>query len=120
MLRRIRRNWDIVRERDYASDPKPSGYRAFHLVVTRDDSRIEVQLRTRGQQDWADFVESMASRFGLPLKDEQGPEEVLEFFRLASAGIYSDEYGADVGEGFMAEFRRAQEALQRWASERGR
>lgn len=120
VLRRIHRNWDIVRERDYASDPKPSGYRATHLVVARDDCRIEVQLRTRGQQDWADSVETMASRFGLPLKDEQGPEEVLQFFRLASVGIYSDEYGADIGENFMAEFQGAREALLRWSSERGR
>lgn len=120
VLRRIHRRWQIVRERDYVSAPKPSGYRAVHLVVTRDDCRIEVQLRTQGQQEWADAVEKFASRFDLPLKDEQGPDEVLEFFRLASEGIYGDEYGSDITEDFMASFREAQEAMLRWTAEHGR
>ena len=118
VLRRIRRRWDVVRERDYITDPKPAGYRAFHAVVDRDGRRIEVQLRTRGQQDWADSLEAFASALNLPLKDDQGPGEVLEFFRLAGEGIYRDEYGVPVDEEFMTRFRTAQAAMRDWAAHR--
>lgn len=114
VLRRIHKRWDVVRERDYVQKPKSSGYRANHLIVARDACRVEVQLRTRGQQQWADAVESFASRFDLPLKDEQGPEEVLEFFLLAGQGIYNDEYGADMGDGFTTRFNEAAAAVQDW------
>jgi putative GTP pyrophosphokinase len=92
VLRRIERRWEIARFRDYVTDPRSSGYRAIHVVVTRDGCRIEMQMRTRGQQEWADQVENFASRYRLPLKDEQGPEVVLDYFRLAAQGIYSDEH----------------------------
>lgn len=120
VLRRIRRRWDVVRERDYVANPKPAGYRAFHVVVERDGRRIEIQLRTRGQQDWADSLESFASALDLPLKDDQGPDEVLEFFRLAGEGIYRDEYDVPVDEEFTASFRAAQAAMQDWAAHRRR
>jgi putative GTP pyrophosphokinase len=115
VLRRIHRRWDVVRERDYVTDVKPRGYRAVHVVVARDDRRIEVQLRTRGQQQWADAVETFANTFSLPLKDERGPDEVLNFFQVAGEGIYSDEYGVPVREDFPARFDEASEALQDWA-----
>ena len=122
VLRRINRNWEVVRLRNYVTSPKSSGYRAHHLVVERDGRRIEVQLRTRGQQEWADAVEQFANRFGLPLKDEQGPDEVLDFFRIAAQGIYGDEYGATTEEAnqVMARFTAAQETMQHWVAEHRR
>ncbi len=73
VLARIDKNWDVKRRRDYIADPKPFGYRGVHAVIERDGHRIEIQLRTRGQQDWANTVERWAGRYRLPLKDEQGP-----------------------------------------------
>lgn len=120
VLTRIRKRWDVVRERDYIAEPKPAGYRAFHAVVERDSRRIEVQLRTRGQQGWADSLETFASAFDLPLKDDQGPEEVLEFFRAAGEGIYRDEYGVAVDDEFLARFNAARAAMTDWAARRTR
>ncbi|NMO54970.1 RelA/SpoT domain-containing protein [Actinoplanes sp. TBRC 11911] len=54
---RIMKNWrsQLIRDpRDYIESPKDIGYRAVHLVVERDGRAIEVQLRTRGQQEWAE------------------------------------------------------------------
>lgn len=62
--------------RDYIEFPKAIGYRAVHFVVTRDDRAIEVQLRTRGQQQWADAVEAIDARIDLSLKDGVGPERL--------------------------------------------
>jgi ppGpp synthetase/RelA/SpoT-type nucleotidyltranferase len=120
VLRRIRKRWDVVRERDYITDPKPSGYRAFHVVVERDGRRIEVQLRTQGQQDWADSLEAFASALDLPLKDDKGPEEVLGYFHAAGEGIYRDEYGVAMDDEFMASFQAARTAMTDWAARWGR
>lgn len=54
---RLRRNWDVTRTRDYAAEPKDSGYRAVHLIVRRKGRLIEVQLRTPLQDAWANQVE---------------------------------------------------------------
>jgi hypothetical protein len=110
---RVVKNWrhEFGREpRDYISQPKAIGYRAVHFVVKRDDRAIEVQLRTRGQQAWADAVEQADARLKLNLKDGTGPAEMVEYFSAAGEVIYLREYGqpvpSDVGERFN-EARRA-------------
>lgn len=74
---RIRRNWgmDIVDEYDYVGCPKPSGYRAVHIVVRRESHLVEVQLRTRRQHRWAASVEFAEARNSTWLRDgdERGP-----------------------------------------------
>jgi ppGpp synthetase/RelA/SpoT-type nucleotidyltranferase len=87
LVEKINSVWDVVRVHDYVAEPKSSGYRAQHLIVERDEHRIEVQIRTIGQQGWANVVEKIAARYQLPLKDEVGPSEVLEWLRLAAERI---------------------------------
>ena len=88
VLARIQKNaWNVKRVRDYAEQPKASGYRGVHVVIERDGHRVEIQLRTPGQQAWAEAVERTAGRFRLPLKDETGPEPVLRWLNLAAEGI---------------------------------
>lgn len=109
--KRIHRNWDVKRVRDYISDPKDTGYRGVHIVVERDEHRIEIQLRTPGQQNWAEVVEKTASRLELPLKDGKGPDDLLEYFRLAAAGIARDELGREPESGFDTSFTLARQAV---------
>jgi len=81
-----RAGWDIVRVDDYNVDAKASGYRALHLVVRRDATTVEIQLRTAWQQEWARAVERLDAKYGLALKDEHGPEPLLRYLdRLAYA-----------------------------------
>lgn len=114
MENRIRKRWDVKRYRDYVEEPKSSGYRAIHLVTERDGVRIEVQLRTEGQQEWADAIEAFATKYDLPLKDEVGPDPVLEFFRIAGEGIYCDEYLLPLPNDFGTRYRDAERAVQDW------
>jgi putative GTP pyrophosphokinase len=91
---RIERVWhqrygQIRRRRDYIADVPDSGYRAVHWVVERAGRRIEVQLRTNLQQQWANAVESADARLGLTLKDGVGPKSMLEYFRTLGDYIYS-------------------------------
>lgn len=72
---------ELVRVRDYNELPHPGGYRALHLWCRRDSFKVEIQLRTTRQQDWAEEVEQWDEALGLDLKHERGPEELLVFFR---------------------------------------
>ena len=87
VVRRIRRNWDVTRYRDYISNPKETGYRAVHAIVRRDARLIEVQLRSPEQQLWAAEVDRIASRLGTQLKDGDGPAALVRFLKLLADRI---------------------------------
>jgi len=78
--RRLLKSWVIVRERDYIAQPKNSGYRALHLIVRRMGFPIEVQLRTIGQDVWANQVEETGRHVGLDLKFGAGDEHLDSIF----------------------------------------
>lgn len=84
--RRLLKSWGIVRERDYIAEPKSSGYRALHLIVRREGYPIEVQLRTIGQDVWANQVEETGRQVGLDLKFGAGDERLDSIF-LAMAEL---------------------------------
>jgi putative GTP pyrophosphokinase len=78
--RRLLKSWVIIRERDYIAQPKSSGYRALHLIVRRMGYPIEVQLRTIGQDVWANQVEETGRQVGLDLKFGAGHERLDSTF----------------------------------------
>lgn len=106
VLRRIRRNWKLLSLDDYVAEPKDTGYRGMHAVVERDGYPIEIQLRTPGEHDWAEAVETAASRSGWPLKDGAGPDVVLSFFELAGWAIAQSAEGAPIDKGFLPVFEK--------------
>ncbi|MDW5612501.1 RelA/SpoT domain-containing protein [Mycolicibacterium sp. D5.8-2] len=115
--RRVDKNWksDYRRPpRDYIAEPKAIGYRAVHFIVVRDGRAIEVQLRTRGQQQWADAAEQADARLaarGVNLKDSEGPEEMLEYFSAAGEVIYRREYGLPMSFEVTRRFNNARRAV---------
>jgi hypothetical protein len=82
--RRLRKTWTIVRVRDYIAEPKPSGYRALHLIVRRGGYPVEVQLRTVLQDAWANQVEEDGRRIGVGLKFGAGVTEVHAYYVAVS------------------------------------
>lgn len=108
---RLVRAWRPKRERDYAASPKSMGYRAYHATVIRDGRAIEVQLRTVGQQQWAEAVEAADARLALNLKDEDGPVEMQRYFRLAAEVINGHERGMIMPDGLLAQFEDARRAV---------
>lgn len=115
--RRLEKNWkhQFRREpRDYIEYPKDIGYRAVHFVVVRDDRAIEVQLRTRGQQQWAEAAEAADARLahrGVNLKDGEAPPEMLEYFASTGELIYRREYGLLVPSELLERVQVAREAV---------
>lgn len=82
--RRLRKTWTIVRVRDYIAEPKPSGYRALHLIVRRGGYPVEVQLRTVLQDAWANQVEEDGRQIGVGLKFGAGTAEVHAYYVAVS------------------------------------
>jgi putative GTP pyrophosphokinase len=82
--RRLLKSWTIIRERDYIDEPKPSGYRALHLIVRRKGCPIEVQLRTIRQGAWANAVEEDSRRLGVGLKFGAGEADIHSYYIAVS------------------------------------
>ena len=85
----------LIKTYDYIEKPKPkTGYRGIHLIYQyknryRDNplgQRIEIQIRTYLQHHWATAVEAATTMLdGQRLKFEEGSNEWLNFFALASS-----------------------------------
>jgi Uncharacterized protein conserved in bacteria len=99
-----RAGWDVVRVDDYNATPKASGYRSLHIVVRRDATMIEIQLRTDWQQAWARAVERLDARYSLALKDERGPDALLRYLERMA-------YALDITHRHEAVERQLQEEL---------
>lgn len=82
------------RENDYIQEPKPSGYRSYHMVYQFHSDKketynknmfIEIQFRTKLQHIWATAVEMMGIYTKSNLKSSQGNTDTLRFFTLVSS-----------------------------------
>lgn len=95
VYRRSRMKHLFVRERDYVTSPRESGYRCIHLVykfVGRDGDgydglQIEIQLRTHIQHAWATSVETVGTLIDQSLKSSEGSKDWLRFFSLVGSAF---------------------------------
>lgn len=95
---------------DYIAKPKSDGYRSVHLVYEYhgmnkiakkyDGSLIEVQIRTKLQHAWATAVEVAGIMQNEKLKNDEGDEDLLRFFRFVSYAFEYIEF-LDDGEKFV-------------------
>jgi ppGpp synthetase/RelA/SpoT-type nucleotidyltranferase len=84
---------------DYINNPKPSGYRGFHLVYcyqsdkkqTYNNLKIEMQIRSPLQHQWATAVETVDAFTGQALKSSSGDKEWRRFFKLIGTVIAQTE-----------------------------
>lgn len=113
VYRRLKKRWagQVVRERDYIAQPKDIGYRAVHIVLLRDERRIEVQLRTVSQQAWADAIERADARLGMTLKDGEGPADMVEFFSAAGEVQHMYDYGTNPSPEALERLETARRAV---------
>lgn len=83
---------ELVKISDYVNNPKDSGYRSIHLmykfkseIPEYNDLRLELQLRTKLQHNWATAVETAGLLNKTSLKSNQGSDEWLNFFKIVSS-----------------------------------
>jgi hypothetical protein len=113
---RLLGNWHIKRFRDYVIKPKPSGYRALHLVEVRRDRPIEIQIRTPLQDRWANQVERDSRRLGVGFKSGAGVQVVHDYY-VAVADLFAlQESGGTADKEFLRRiaerFRAAEPYLE--------
>jgi putative GTP pyrophosphokinase len=77
---------------DYVINPKNTGYRSIHFIYTYsstkdiyDGLKLELQIRTKLQHNWATAVETAGIITKTSLKSNQGPDEWLDFFKIVSS-----------------------------------
>lgn len=109
----LKRNKAEDTVRDYVTNPRSSGYRGVHVWTRYHDRRIEVQLRTELQHEWAKLVEDLVVLTGTDYKSGDGPKVVHEWLRRLSELYALIEAGRPPGKKFDREY----DALQRaaWA-----
>ena len=64
----------LISKKDYIKNPKPSGYRSLHLIISvpiyleneRKDVKVEVQLRTIAMDFWASLEHKLKYKKNLP------------------------------------------------------
>ena len=64
----------LISQKDYIKNPKPSGYRSLHLIISvpiyleneKNDVKVEVQLRTIAMDFWASLEHKLKYKKNLP------------------------------------------------------
>ncbi|MCW2922410.1 MAG: hypothetical protein JWL76_2284 [Thermoleophilia bacterium] len=105
---------------NYLERPRDTGYRAIHIVHERDGRLIELQLRSPAQHRWAEVVEKAEEITGHPLKDGEGPEELLEYFRVAAGILALEESGNPPDTGLADRLRDLREQIRPYYRDTGR
>jgi putative GTP pyrophosphokinase len=103
--------FSVVRFYDHLSIPRPTGYRAHHLVLRHEERGllVEVQVRSMLQHRWASLVEDLGRRFEQPLKHGHGDPYVLQHLAELAAVIADIDRGRRQGPS-VASMRGIQEA----------
>ncbi|MDD6308600.1 MAG: GTP pyrophosphokinase family protein [Clostridia bacterium] len=71
----------VLKIKDYIKNPKPNGYRSYHMIVEipvffaecKKDLKVEVQLRTIAMDFWASLEHSMKYK-----KDIENTEQIMK------------------------------------------
>lgn len=94
-------------------DPR-SGYRGIHVIVKHAGRLVEIQVRTRLQNLWAQISEKLADSYGQEVKYGGGPQPVQQLLRAQSDWIRDiesfevslDEYKSAFINGLLRKNRR--------------
>lgn len=92
LLNNQRSKHRLIRTSNYIVEPKPSGYRSIHFVYEYSSKeerfnnlKLELQIRTKLQHNWATAVETVGLITNTSLKSSQGSDSWLEFFKVVSS-----------------------------------
>lgn len=101
---------EILRETDYRELGRDdSGYRAFHFVLKVDGVSIELQLRSRLQHYWSESIERTSVIYGYRLKEQEGDENVLSYFKMFSDALHAIESGVGISPKFELDLQGKRE-----------
>ncbi len=73
----VSRLWKVIETKDYVSNPKPNGYRSYHIIVMGPrGKKMEIQIRTWEMHEFAEF--GVAAHWFYKLRTQRISREELE------------------------------------------
>ncbi len=97
----------IVRITDYRQKGRDdSGYRALHIIVDKSGYKLELQIRSNIQHYWAENIERTSVVYGHYLKEGEGDQYVIQYFKLLSDLLHDVEGGIEPEMLRKTEFER--------------
>lgn len=82
----------VIRRTDYRGEGRDdSGYRACHIIIERDNMKIELQIRSKIQHYWAETIERTSVVYGHHIKELEGDPIIINYFKSLSDLFYEIE-----------------------------
>lgn len=82
----------VYRETDYRVFGRDdTGYRALHIILNVSGKKIELQIRSSAQHYWSECIERTSVIYGHHLKEKEGDERIIGYFKLLSNVFYEIE-----------------------------
>ena len=83
----------VIKIKDYIKNPKPNGYRSYHMIVEipvffskgKTPMRVELQIRTNGMDFWATLEHQLRYKKGI--EDLPGYAEISEELRRSAQAV---------------------------------
>ena len=83
----------VIKIKDYLKNPKPNGYRSYHMIVEipvffskgKTPMRVELQIRTNGMDFWATLEHQLRYKKGI--EDLPGYEEISKELLLSAQAV---------------------------------
>lgn len=83
----------VIKIKDYIKNPKPNGYRSYHMIVEipvffskgKTPMRVELQIRTNGMDFWATLEHQLRYKKGI--EDLPGYEEISKELLLSAQAV---------------------------------
>ena len=106
----------VLSIKDYIKNPKPSGYKSYHMIVTIPiflsdrmvDTKVEIQIRTIAMDFWASLEHKMHYKF-----EGQAPAYISEELKRCSEIVsVLDERMLSLNEAILASQTQEKEAIE--------
>lgn len=82
----------VIRTTDYREKGRDdTGYRALHIIMEVSGKMLELQLRSRIQHYWSESIERTSVIYGHRLKEKDGDQTVIDYFKLFSDSLHDIE-----------------------------
>lgn len=87
----------VIKVKDYIKNPKPNGYRSYHMIVEipvffskgKTPMRVELQIRTNGMDFWATLEHQLRYKKGI--EDLPGYDEISKELLLSAQAVIETE-----------------------------
>ena len=87
----------VIKIKDYIKNPKPNGYRSYHIIVEipiffskgKTPMRVELQIRTNGMDFWATLEHQLRYKKGI--EDLPGYDEISKELLLSAQAVIETE-----------------------------